>query len=333
MEKYDIIIVGAGLSAATACALLKDKYSILVIENRCHIGGNCYDYPIIDGYISLYGPHIFHTDNEEVFEFLSRYTEWIQYKHIVKSEFIFNNSKKEIHFPISSLTKQEMKDNLSREEILQIFFKSYSEKMWGEPFCSISPEIIDKIPIDYERDYSYFKSYKHEAMPKHGYSTMLTKMFDGCNILLGADKNLWKYYSPKYILYTGRADQIIGTNTLPYRSINITFRLEDNCRKDIGSINFCHKDSQFTRKTYCDFFYKTNSGIVSYEESRTSSDEEISPFYPIPKPENIAEYNHIRDVVLKKYPNLILMGRLGKYKYFDMDKCVEDTIKECSKLL
>ena len=134
---------------------LQNKYSILVLESKNHIGGNCYDYIIKDGFITPYGPHIFHTNNDSVFDFLSQYTQWNTFKYVVKSEFIFQNKKEEIHFPISSLTKEEFNYHFNEEEILSYFFKDYSEKMWGEPFDQISSQIINKIPLNYDKEYSY----------------------------------------------------------------------------------------------------------------------------------------------------------------------------------
>lgn len=328
-KKYDILIVGAGLSAATICTCLKHKYSILVVECRDHIGGNCYDEKLNDGYIHKYGPHIFHTNDKEIVDFLSNFTEFLHFKYTVKSEFIHKNIKKEIHFPISSLTKSEFSHKMNRKEIIDIFFRHYSEKMWGEHFENIEKEIISRIPINYNREYSYFHNNKYELLPKNGYTKMFKKMFKGCDIILNANKDMWRSIKTQYIIYTGRADIITESHILPYRSIDIIFNKEENTRKDITSLNFCHKDTPYTRKIYHDFFYNSNHKTISYELPREAYQNEISPFYPIPKKENKKLYEKIKKEINQKYPNIFLLGRLGTYQYLDMDQCIKEAIKFC----
>ncbi len=333
-KKYDILIVGAGLTAATVCALLKDKYSILVIDSRRNIGGNCADFEMNGSYVSSYGPHIFHTNDNNVISFLSNYTKWISYKHTVKAEIIHNNDLKEVHFPLSNKTKDELGYEPEKEEVLNLFFKDYSEKMWDKPFEEISQDIINRIPLDYNKDYSYFKNNKYEMLPKHGYTQMMKNMFKGCNMILNADKNLWKTIKADKIIYTGRIDHILKDKVLlPYRDLNFEFKHEYNHRKDVCSINFCHKETMYTRKTFTDFFYKSDNNIVCYESSHFASKESFSPSYPINTEENRKIYDIIKEDVKKIYPNIFFLGRLGKYKYLDMDQCVKEAIDFCQNIL
>lgn len=332
-NKYDILIVGCGLTSSVVSALLKDKYNILIVENKKYIGGACADKKVGDGYVSLYGPHIFHTNSDDVFSFVSKFSKWNNFKHICKAEYEEQGLYKEVFFPFWEGTIKEMGREFSREEILNMFFKGYSEKMWGIPFEMVDKDVIDRIPIDYSRkSYSYFKNSKYELLPEEGYSSFIENMIRGCDIELGVSSDFWKDIKADVIIYTGRIDRLVETEILPFRTINFDFKIENNHRKDIACKNICHKKKIFTRKVYYDFLYKSSHGIVSYEIPTQASFDDINPLYPVNNKKNNLLYEEVKNKVIEKYPNLIVAGRMGLYKYMNMDECVEEAIKIAQSL-
>jgi len=332
---YDILIVGAGLSAATLCAKLKKNHKILVIDNRNHLGGNCYDYKSNDIYIHRYGPHIFHSPNKSIVDFLSQYTDWMKYKYSVTGEIYYNQKILRVPFPYCKATEQALNKKLSSEEVLELFFKHYSKKMWGKPYHNLPESIKKRVPKDTKDFPDYFPG-QFPGIPKSGYTHMMENMFDGVEIVLGIDTNDWYKIPAKHIIYCGRIDHVKYIDSkktygdiygyLPHRSLKISFA-QENWDADTTSVNFCHKKTRFTRKVNHSYFSSPKKySTISYETPHQALKLDASPFYPIPFKKNNEKYMKIKSQLTKDYPNLILCGRLARYQYFDMYQTVGNAL-------
>jgi UDP-galactopyranose mutase len=326
----DILIIGSGITAATICALCKHKYKILVVDIRDHIGGNCYDYSSNGGYIHRYGPHIFHSKFPDVVDLLSNYTEWIPYQHTVEAEI---EPGIRVPFPYSKETAAALGKTLNETQVIDTFFKPYSQKMWGTTWDELPSAITRRIPKDTKEVSNYFEG-QFTALPKRGYTKMMNKMLQGVDIMLGVDCNYWQGIPAKKIIYCGRPDHIqIGNlklgamrgDWLQYRNLDFTFKHEP-WDSPATVVNFCHLKTPYTRKSYFGHVYKSYSKIVTYETPKAAMVPDKTPFYPIPTNDNTDTYLRIRDMVKKEFPNMILAGRLGTNAYIDMDIAVKNAI-------
>lgn len=325
---YDILIVGAGITAAALAASLKHKYKICIIDVRKHIGGNCYDYKANGAYIHQYGPHFFHTDNKEVIEFVSKYTQWTPYQHSVCAEIKLNGEYKTVPFPYSKQTSSII-GNLTEEQIIDTFFKGYSKKMWGVDWDQLPNTIKGRVPKDTKDTSVYFPG-QFSAIPTHGYSNMIENMIDGCDLILGASEDEWQAIPATHIVYCGRIDRIklnnglrIGSITgkwLDFRDLEIKIEVE-KWKTPASVLNYCHNDIKCTRKTSYGHIYGSNCEIITKETPIDGPPCSITPFYPVPTSENYEKHKILKDIVIHNFPNIILAGRIATHKYMDMDQC------------
>jgi len=319
MKNYDLVLVGAGLTNCTIAEQLKE-YSILILDVRDHIGGNLYDFKVDGTYIHQYGPHIFHTPDKKIWEYINQFSEFVDYKHRVTAEIDYRDKIIRVPFPYSKETEAYIK--LSSQEIIDIFFKGYTQKMWNKSWDDMPDEVRNRIPKVAESSEFFINQYV--GMPKYGYTNMINNMIsDNSDIILSAKPDQWKEYIDDRIpiVYSGRLDELV-TDTLPYRHIDIDFTLE--LWDDSSSVvNFCHTKRFNTRKTS----YKTLTGgysnIVSYETARTANEFDLTPFYPITELEVVNYAKIIKKQVKKIYPNIILSGRCGTYQYIDMWQAIQ----------
>ncbi len=325
---YDIIIVGAGLTAATICGALKHRYKILVLDTRDHLGGNCYDYNSNGTMIHRYGPHIFHCPNKSIVDYLSRFTEWIPYEHRVTAEL---EDGRRVPFPYSQETAKVLGAPMSESQVIDTFFKPYSSKMWGVEWSNLPESIKGRIPKDAKEKSDYFAN-QFTAFPKLGYTAMMYRMFQGVDLLLGATPNQWRtYLDCGTIIYCGRPDQILLKNGikagglhgdwLTYRNLEFQFNAEP-WDAETAVVNFCHLKTPFTRKTCFRSVLGGDSSIVTYEKPIPAFVTDQSPFYFYPSEENTAKHLKIRSIIKEQYPQIILAGRLGTSSYIDMWQCV-----------
>jgi UDP-galactopyranose mutase len=142
---YDLLIVGAGLTAATLAARLKHRKRIVVIDCRLHLGGNCFDFKSEGSFVHRYGPHIFHSPDPRITTFLAQFTQWIPYTHSVTAEVKFGDKLQYVPFPFCRQTADALSRNLDSEEIIDVFFRGYSEKMWGVPWESLPKSIRRRV--------------------------------------------------------------------------------------------------------------------------------------------------------------------------------------------
>lgn len=331
---YDFVIAGAGISAAAFAAALKDRYKICLVDMRSHIGGNCYDYKADNKgtYVHMYGPHYFHTQNMEIVKFLSQFTEWREYTHSVTGEIEWEGNKKRVPFPYSKETAQALGRNLTPDEIIEKFFRGYSEKMWGRDWDSLPNLITNRVPKDTNEKSVYFPG-QFSALPTKGYSHMIENMIDGCDVVLSAGFTTWKEIPAKQYIYCGRPDFLLGTSnekSLEWRNLKFEHKLED-WDATTQVVNFCHKDTKYTRKTNQGMINQTDSRVVTYEVPVSCDFDDPVPFYPVNTTRNQKILDGLKTMIKFQYPKLELLGRLGTYKYIDMHQAVGQALSLAEK--
>lgn len=330
----EIVIVGAGISAAAAAAVLKREFKVTVFEARDHIGGNCYDYLTQGTYVHRYGAHIYHNPNKELHEWLSQFTEWTPYQHSVTAEICRDDKLLQVPFPYS-LETEKVLGHLSDEDIVKTFFKGYSEKMWGRLWEDLPASIRNRVPKRQEA--SDFFPGQITALPRHGYTAMITKMFEGCEIVLGAHPKAWMPHAAgaHRVLYCGRLDLLqddrgnrlggefvdrskLLAAWLEHRTLDIAWGVEDPPAPK-GVLNYCHKKNPAIRRIQHAQITGGNSRVFHTETPRSAGISELSPFYPAPVTEDTPEVlAHLKRRAKVLYPNLIPLGRLAQHIYMDM---------------
>jgi UDP-galactopyranose mutase len=315
--KMKINIVGCGLSGITAARLLTDSgHNVVIYENRNHIGGNCYDSNVCGTTVHNYGPHIFHTDDEEVFNFLSGFTEWLPFE--LKP--VGNTNIGTIPLPYSKKTISCIGRELSQDEIVEYIFKDYSEKQWGVDFNKIPKTITNRIPKTKNcDDPTWFEGQKYQCIPKEGYTRMFEKMLNGIEVRLNCEKDVWRSDDADFIIYTGKIDEFYQYRfgELPYRSLKFEHEVVSK-KQETFIINECNKNTKYTRKYDHSYFDTNHTGItvITKEYPKQASKNDI-PFYPIPWGEGQMMYNKYEELASKE-TNIIFAGRLATYKYLDM---------------
>lgn len=372
MEK--IIVVGAGFSGATIARLLAESgKDVIVVDKRETIGGNAYDYIDKNGIrIQPYGPHIFHTKEKKVFDFLSKFTEWNKYEHKVlakvrKDKFVpvpFNLTSLFALFPKDKAEK--IKDVLTHEStlgstatILQLrkhenpmirefadyvyknIFYIYTMKQWGFKPEQLGETIMGRVPVNLSEDDRYFTD-EYQFMPKEGFSTMITNILRHPRIKLKLKTDLKKeillkdgtiFFGGKpldgMLIYTGCVDELFDYKygVLPYRSLKFKFK-QKKCEsfQPAAVVNYTTSAS-YTRITEFTKFTcepKENTVIVKEYGVKFKKGKNI-PYYPIPTEKNYNHYAKYKEEA-KEYKNLYLLGRLGTYKYLNMDEAVKNAM-------
>lgn len=357
MNKINLV-VGAGFSGAVVANLLADKFGekVVVIDKKMHIAGNCYDYLDENGImIHKYGSHIFHTNNEKVWDFLKKFTDFNQYMHKViaivdgiETTIPFNiNTLYDVfpqsmakrmeekllkHFgfnkkvPILEFQKQDDSDlKLLAEYVYEKVFLHYTTKQWGVSPQEVDGAVTARVPVYISKDDRYFQD-KYQGIPLEGYTKVVEKMLNHPNIEVKLNTD-YKNFTQSFdkVFYTGAIDEFFDYEfgELPYRSVN--FKMETYEREFYQSnsvVNYpCNYD--FTRiheyKHYLND--KSEKTVIAKEYSEFFELGKNERYYPIPKDENTELYNKY----LAKTENLkgfYFLGRLGDYKYYDMDKAI-----------
>lgn len=330
-DKYSYVIVGAGLAGCTIARKLTDKgYKCLIVEQRNHIGGNCY-VKMIDGIeVHQYGAHVFHTSNNIVINFLKEYTYIRNYRHIRRA-FV---DEKFYSFPINLLTLNQLfgvktpeeAKNIERKKIYDIFFKEYSEKQWGEKFENISPDIISQVPYRINFDDNYFRN-KRQGMPN--YIELFENITKGIDIQLNAKFDKAKFNCK--IIYTGMLDDLYDYEfgELKYRSL--TWELEKHNIRDYQGcaiVNYPEKKYEWTRVIEHKHLApkKVNHTIISREIPTSQG----IPFYSIADKDNNAIYEKYKRKALGD--GYVLCGRLAEWRNMDMDVVIDSALKTAANL-
>jgi UDP-galactopyranose mutase len=360
---FDYLIVGAGFAGSVlAERLARDAdRQVLLCDVRPHIGGNAYDHYNDDGIlVHKYGPHIFHTNSAEVFDYLSQFTAWRPYQHRVRAAVDgqlvpipinldtinalyglklttlevgdFLASLAEPRAPIR--TAEDVVLNAVGRELYEKFFRGYTRKQWGRDPSELDASVTARVPTRTNRDDRYFTD-TYQAMPLHGYTRMFERMLDHPNIkiLLNTDyREIVGLIPYREMIYTGPIDAFFDYRygKLPYRSLR--FQHETHATEVYQSapvINYPN-DYAYTRVT--DFKYLTGQ-----EHAKTSivyeyPEAEGDPYYPVPCPENAALYKRYK-ALADATAGVTFVGRLATYKYYNMDQVVAQALAMYRKVL
>lgn len=354
--QYKFVVVGAGLAGLTVAERIASQLGekVLIIEKRPHIGGNIYDsYDNAGILVHNYGPHTFHTDDKEVFDYICHFTEWHDYQHRVLS-YVDGNF---VPMPISLETINQLYNmNLSEDEmdafiashrvsmdkietsedvvlsqagkdIYEKFFKFFTIKQWGISPAELDNTVISRIPFRKNRDTRYFTD-KYQGNPKYGYTKMCENMVNHpkIHILLNTDyKEVISTISYEKLIYTGPIDHYFDYQygKLLYRSIRFQFETYDMESFQPAASTRYPQDYDYTRITeFKKMTGQKHSKTTILKEYPCFGDE---PFYPYPTKEwkeKAAEYHKLTI----KEKNTIFLGRLAEYKYYDMDDVVRKAL-------
>jgi len=359
---FDWLIVGAGYAGSVlAERLARDSNKkILIVDKRPHIAGNAYDHYNDDGIlVHKYGPHIFHTNCHEVFDYLSRFTKWREYEHRVVASvdgqllpmpINLDTVNRMYGLKLSSFELEEFFKSVAepREQIrtsedvivsrvgralYEKFFCNYTRKQWGLDPSELDATVTSRVPIRTNRDDRYFTD-SYQAMPLHGYTRLFENMLDHPNIkiLLNTDyREVERLVPYRKMIYTGPIDEYFEYQygKLPYRSLEFRHEIvEKETYQPAPVINYPN-DHRYTRVT--EFKYLTGqvhpkTGIV-FEYSKADGD----PYYPIPRPENTNLYKKYQELA-SATKGVHFVGRLATYKYYNQDQVVAQALSLYRKL-
>lgn len=356
---YDYLIVGAGFAGAVMAERIASQLNkkVLVVEKRNHIAGNAYDeYDEHGILVHRYGPHIFHTNSSEVFDYLSQFTEWRFYEHKVLAKYqgelfpipinritinkffglklktdeevkLFLKGKAEYRHPI--LNSEDIIVNQVGTELYEAFFKHYTKKQWNLYPNELAPSVCGRIPVRVNDDNRYFTD-KYQFMPKDGYTNMFEKMLNHKNIeiILNADyKKIINNVKFGKMIYTGPIDYYFDYihGKLPYRSIRFEWEnIETEYFQSTSQVNYVDSSVEYTRVV--EHKYLSGSINPSTTISKEYPQRNGEPYYPIPSEENRKLYNKYK-AELSKEINTIFCGRLAEYQYYNMDQVVGNVLK------
>ena len=360
---FDYLIVGAGFAGSVIAERLASQANkkVLIIDKRDHIAGNAYDYYNEDGIlIHKYGPHIFHTNSKDVFEYLTQFTEWRPYEHRVLASvdgqlvplpinldtinklygLNLNSSQVEEFFaskaePTTRVkTSEDVVVSKVGRELYEKFFRGYTRKMWELDPSELDASVTARVPTRTNRDDRYFTD-TFQAMPLHGYTAMFQKMLSHPNIkiMLQTDyKDIIDIIPHKQLVYTGPVDAYFDYcyGKLPYRSLEFKFETIDaEVFQPTGTVNYPNEQA-FTRIT--DFKYLTgqkhHKTSIVYEFPKAEGD----PYYPVPRPENAELYKKYQQLAASM-TNTHFVGRLATYKYYNMDQVVAQALTTFKKIV
>jgi UDP-galactopyranose mutase len=360
---FDYLVVGAGLAGAVLAERLASQSNkkILIVDKRNHIGGNTYDHYDKHGIlVHRYGPHIFHTNSREVFEYLGQFTDWRPYEHRVLASVDgmlvpipinlttintlygtnLNSSEveqflKDRAIPkTQALTSEDVVLAAVGKELYEKFFKGYTKKQWDLYPCELDASVTARIPTRNNKDDRYFTD-TYQAMPQDGYTRMFERLLNHPNIkiMLNTDYKEVEHLIPhRNMIYTGPIDYFFNHcyGKLPYRSIEFRFETFEAERvQKTGTINYPN-EHLYTRST--EFKYLTGQRhaktSVVYEYPTSKGD----PYYPIPRPENATLYKKYQ-ALAADVPNTYFTGRLATYKYYNMDQVVAQSLTLFKKIL
>jgi len=352
VAKYDVLVVGCGISGAV-CAerLVSQGKRVVVIEKRSHIGGNCYTENISGINVHKYGPHVFHTDNESVWRYVCRFAE---FNHFVNRPKVFYKGKL-YSFPINLMTLHQLwgvrtpaeaeaklrsvavpisnPSNLEEwavsqvgEEIYRIFIEGYTTKQWGKAPSELPADIIKRIPIRLTLDDNYYTD-EYQGVPKGGYTDMFERMLAGVEVVLETDyfdeQDYWNAASER-VIYTGRIDEYFDYRfgVLEYRALRFEQKILEGDYQGNAVINYPERRFEYTRVIeHKHFEFGRQPQTVVTWEYPAQCGEHDTPYYPVNTPENNRRYERYREEA-RKDGKVVMVGRLGTYSYMDMDDAV-----------
>ena len=358
--KYDYLIVGAGLFGSIfAFEMNKKGKKCLVLEKRSHIGGNVYTQKIDGINVHIYGAHIFHTKNKDIWDYINKFSDFNNYRNQVIANYkedifslpfnmyTFNKmwgvvTPKEAQRKIEEQVKElgitnpknleEQAISLVGVDIYKKLIEGYTEKQRGKKCKDLPSFIIKRIPVRYTYDNNYFND-QYQGIPKNGYTLIIKKMLEGIEVKLDTNffdnRDFWEKISTK-IIFTGMIDEYYDYcfGELEYRSLK--FQIETlNTENYQGNavVNYTDKEVPYTRIIEHKYFELVNCDktVISREYPiKYKRGEE--PYYPVNDEKNNNLYNQYSNLA-EKQENIIFGGRLGLYKYYDMDQIILEALK------
>ena len=360
MEHYDVLIVGAGLYGATVAQCLREKgKSALVIDKRDHIGGNVYTEEIEGIQVHKYGAHIFHTNNKAVWDYVNRFAEFNRYTNSpvanYKGElyslpfnmYTFNKlwgvvTPREAEEKIreqreaAGITEpknlEEQAISLVGTDVYEKLVKGYTEKQWGRPCRELPAFIIRRLPVRFTFDNNYFNA-RFQGIPIGGYTSMVEKMLSGTEIRLGVDyledRGTWNALADT-VVYTGPIDRYFDYRfgPLEYRSVRFeTEVLKAPNFQGNAVVNYTDRETPYTRIIeHKHFEFGTQPRTVISREYSSEWKLGDEPYYPVNDEKNKSLYEQYK-ALAEKEEHVIFGGRLGEYKYYDMDAVIERALE------
>ena len=364
MNTYDYIIVGGGLYGATAARILSERgHKCLVLEKRSDVGGNIRD-KWQDGInVHLYGAHIFHTSDDEVWRFVNRFATFNSYVHTVRTRFgdrLFDmpinlNTFREVYgiesgdqiddvlaeehgreYYDNPRNLEEKGMNLIGRRLYDMLIKGYTEKQWGCPATELPADIINRIPVRKTADNRYFSDL-YQGIPTEGYSKMTKKMLEGIEVRTNVDflsnRDYWLGMGRK-IIFTGMIDELMDyrLGELPYRSLRFeNERLATSDYQGQAVVNEADRNVGYTRTIEHKHFMTDGAQHVPFtiitREYPQQWQRGSEAYYPIRTTESERIYNEYVAMAQKEYPNIVFGGRLGLFRYLDMDDTIAEAIE------
>ncbi len=366
MKKYDYLVVGAGLYGAVFAAEAKKKgNSVLVIDRREHIAGNVYTESVEDINVHVYGAHIFHTNNKRVWDYVNNYAEFNRFTNSpvanYKGElyslpfnmYTFNKmwgvvtpeqaaEKIESQRKAAGITEpknlEEQAISLVGTDIYEKLVKGYTEKQWGRTCTELPAFIIKRLPVRFTFDNNYFNAL-YQGIPVGGYTKMVENMLDGIEVRLGVDylenKAELDALAEKTV-YTGAVDAYFNYSlgALEYRSVRFETEVLDKPNfQGNAAVNYTDTDTPWTRIIEHKWFeFGTQPKTVISREYSSEWKPGDEPYYPVNDEKNSALYQQYK-ALAENDKNVIFGGRLGEYKYYDMDAVIAASLELCEKEL
>ena len=365
--KKSIAIVGAGFSGAViANQLAHAGYAVDVFETRPHVGGNCHSRRDDETGVMLhvYGPHIFHTDNERAWEFVNRFGEFKPYVNRVKAitngrvytlpinlltinqffgktlrpaqaaEFLTSLGDKTITTPT---TFEDQALRFVGRDLYEAFFKTYTIKQWGLSPSELPASILKRLPVRFNYDDNYF-SHKYQGMPADGYTALVERMFDvpGIAVHLSTPFNPASKTDYQHVFYAGPIDAWFGhaEGRLPYRTLDFEVFRDTGDYQGNAVVNYCDDAEPYTRITEHKHFspWEQHEATILYKEySRQCEDQDI-PYYPIRLARDKQQLERYVNIA-RQEANVTFVGRLGTYRYLDMDVTINEALITADKFL
>ena len=363
--KYDYLIVGAGLYGAVfAHEAMKMNKRCLVIEKRPHIGGNAHTENISGIQVHKYGAHIFHTNNEEIWLYVNQFA---KFNNFINSPIAYHKGKlfnlpfnmNTFHQMWGVITPQEAFDKISEQrdvikhepqnleeqaislvgtDIYEKLIKGYTEKQWGRPCTELPAFIIKRLPVRYIYDNNYFND-RYQGVPVGGYNVLIDNLLEGIEVKMNCDFNAdqeeWKAFADK-IIYTGAIDEYFDYKfgELEYRGLRFEIEKHDvENYQGVAAVNYTDRETSYTRiieHKHFEFGKQPVSYITKEYPADWHRGEEA--YYPVNNPKNNDLYEKYVELA-KDETNVIFGGRLGEYKYYDMDKVIASALDLVAKEL
>ncbi|WP_324675705.1 UDP-galactopyranose mutase [Hymenobacter sp. GOD-10R] len=359
---FDYLIVGAGFAGSVLAERLatRSNKKVLIVDKRSHIAGNAYDHYNEEGIlVHKYGPHIFHTNSKDVFEYLSNFTDWRPYEHrvlasvdgqLVPMPINLDTINKLYGLNLNSFEVEQFLESQAEEvpvirtsedvvvskvgrQLYEKFFRNYTRKQWGLDPSELDKSVTSRVPTRTNRDDRYFTD-TYQAMPLHGYTRMFERMLEHPNIsiMLNTDyHDIIDFIPFKEMIFTGPVDEYFDFKfgKLPYRSLEFKHETLNTENALAAAVVNYPNDNLYTRITE----FKALTGqkhpktSLVYEYPKAEGD----PYYPVPQPQNAELYNKYKKLA-DETPGVHFVGRLATYRYYNMDQVVAQALTLYKKL-